>query len=258
MDLIKTLENLEPIFIQAGKLALKMQENVISHNKFNTGNSAADIVTEADLAVQEFLLNEMLKTDLINCYLLAEENTVSAKKFNEEGKYFLSIDPIDDTALYAKGKEHFSTIISLHDGHKFLYMFIYFPAWDWIHKIVNDDYSIIGEAPNLPDNAKDTILCWSGNPEKNIPEEVLNELKKRGIKFGSLRGIYPDLGSIAMFANNKIAGIYHENPNVYDGLVEYNIALAKGLKTYSSPIDLTNIAKRETGFYYPGYYLALI
>ena len=178
MDLIKTLENLEPIFIQAGKLALKMQENVISHNKFNTGNSAADIVTEADLAVQEFLLNEMLKTDLINCYLLAEENTVSAKKFNEEGKYFLSIDPIDDTALYAKGKEHFSTIISLHDGHKFLYMFIYFPAWDWIHKIVNDDYSIIGEAPNLPDNAKDTILCWSGNPEKNIPEEVLNELKK--------------------------------------------------------------------------------
>ena len=258
MDLIETLQNLEPIFIQAGKLALKMQKNIDSHNKFNTGNPAADIVTEADLAVQEFLLNEIVKTDLINCHLLAEENTISTKGFNEKGEYFLGIDPIDDTAIYAKGKEHFSTIISLHDGKKLLYMFIYFPAWDWIHKIVNNNYITLGEAPNLPDNVKDTILYWSGNPEENIPKEVLDELEKRGIKFSCLKGTNPDIGTIAMFACNKIAGIYHEDPNVYDGLVEYDIASAKGLKIYSSSINLTNIAKRETGLYYPGYYLALI
>jgi len=257
MDLIKTLQNLEPIFIQAGKLALKMQKGIDFHNKFNTGNPAADIVTEADLAVQEFLLSEIIKTDLINCCLLAEENTISTKEFNEQGKYFLGIDPIDDTAIYAKGGDHFSTIISLHDGEKLLYMFIYFPAWDWIHKIVNNDYSVLGKTPDLPENVRDTIFYWSGDLEKNIPEKVLNELKSKGIKFSCLKNTNLGVGCIAMFATNKIAGIYQENPNVYDGLVEYNIASAKGLKIYSSSIDLTNIKKRETGLYYPGYYLAL-
>ena len=91
MDLIKTLQNLEPVFIQAAQLALKMQGGVEHHNKFNTGNELADIVTEADLAVQEFLLKAISKTDLVNCCLLAEEDTPSTEKFNKQGKYYLCL-----------------------------------------------------------------------------------------------------------------------------------------------------------------------
>ena len=101
--LVKILEKLEPVFMKAGELALRMQGSAKHHNKYNTGNALVDIVTEADLAVQEFLLTEISKTDLVKCRLLGEENTPQTVKFNEDGKYYLAIDPIDGTANYAKG-----------------------------------------------------------------------------------------------------------------------------------------------------------
>ncbi len=257
MNLIDTLQKLEPVFIQAGQLALKMQKGVGYHNKLNTGDSGTDIVTEADFSVQELLLQKMSETDLINCRLLAEEKTESAKLFNEKGKHYLSIDPIDDTAIYAKGNKHFSTIISLHDGKKFLYMFVYFPAWEWTHKMVNSRCSVSGKTPDLPSSIQDTVVFWSGNPQQNIPKDVLDKLNEKGIKFVLVRDVNLDVGSIGMFASGKVAGVYQEDPNTYDGLVEMNIALSKGLEVHSSNFDLADIKTREQGLYYSGWYLAL-
>jgi hypothetical protein len=56
---------LNPVFVEAGKLAFKMQKDVSYYNKHNTGSPTSDIVTEADFAVQEFLLQEMIKTGFI-------------------------------------------------------------------------------------------------------------------------------------------------------------------------------------------------
>ncbi|MEK9181462.1 MAG: inositol monophosphatase family protein [Patescibacteria group bacterium] len=259
MNLIETLQNLEPIFIEAGQLAYKMQKGVSNHSKHNTGNNVIDIVTEADLAVQEFLLEAISKTDLVNCCLMAEENTPSVKKFNEQGKYYLAVDPIDGTAVYAKGGPYFSVIISLHDGKKNLYTFIYFPVFNWTHRIINEKHSVEGKTPEftLPTEYKNSIIYWTGDPEKTIPE-LYNELKNKGIIFTK---IGQDVGSIAPFVLNRVVGIYKENINVYDGMVEFDIATARGLKIYSAgadgKLDLSNIKKREWGLYYPGYYLAL-
>ncbi len=263
MDFLETLQTLEPVFIEAGKLAYKMQSGVEQHNKYNTGNPVTDIVTAADLAVQEFLLEAMSKTDLINCRLIAEENTTLTKNFNEQGQYYLAIDPIDDTAIYAKNGKYFSQIISLHDGKNLLYMFIRFPALNWTHKIINNTYSVSGDTPDfsLPPEAKNTIVYWSGDPEKNISPELLIKLNNKGINFTQIHGISKDVGSIAMLVCDKVAGVYQENPNVYDGLSEYNIALAKGLPIYETwvngTLDLQNIEKRESGLFYPGHYLVL-
>lgn len=262
MNLIETLENLEPIFIKVAQLALKMQKGVDHHNKTNTGNELADIVTEADLTVQEFLLKEIIKTDLVNCRLLAEEDTALTDKFNSEGKYYLSIDPIDGTATYAVGGKSFSTIITLHDGKNILYMFDYFPVFNYFHRVLNNKYSTSGKIPDLslPHEVKNTIIYWSGNPEKNIPK-LYNELKSKGLNFKKVIDISEDLDVTTMFVQNRVAGIYHENMNVYDGLADLSIAQAKGFKIYSGGLngafDLTNIQKRETGLYYPGYYLTL-
>lgn len=260
MNPVEILKSLEPVFIEAAQLAYKMQKGVKYHDKYNTGNPLADIVTEADLAVQEFLLKEIIKTDLVNCHLLAEENTPLAKKFNEQGKYYLGIDPIDGTATYAKGGKCFSTIISLHDGKNILYMFGYYPVLNWQYRVANNKYSESGEKPDfgLSPEMKNTIVYWSGNPEKNIPKEIYDELKNKGIGFKKVLNIDNDVDSITMLALNKIAGTYNENPNVYDGIAEFSIASAKGLKIYSGDnFDLLNIKKRESGFYYPGYYLTL-
>jgi len=262
MDLIKTIQELEPIFFQSGQLAYEMQKNVKHHSKFNTGNSEVDIVTEADIAVQEFLLKEFAKTELINCHLLAEEKTPMADKFNKQGKYYLALDPIDGTATYAKGGKFFCVIVSLHDGKVPLYTFVYYPVLNWTHKIVNNNYSVSGEIPsfNLPSDIGKTIVYDFGNPEKNIPE-LYQELKSNGINFTKVQTIDRDMWTIPMFLCNKVAGIYREDVNVYDSLVEFHFALAKGYKVYSGgpngSFDLSNIKEREYGLYYPGYYLAL-
>ncbi len=263
MNLVKTLQKLEPIFIEAGKLAVKMQKGVDHHNKYNTGNPLADIVTAADLAVQEFLLKEMIKTELVNCHLLAEENTPLAKKFNEQGKYYLGIDPIDGTATYAKGGKCFSTIISLHDGKNILYMFGYYPVLNWSYRVADNHYSTSGETPSeiLSPNLGNTVVYWGGNPEKNLPEQIYKELKDKGINFKKVLDIGDDVDSITMLALGKVAGTYNENPNVYDGISEFSIASAQGLQIFSGgptgKFDLSNFQKRESGFYYPGWYLTL-
>jgi fructose-1,6-bisphosphatase/inositol monophosphatase family enzyme len=72
--LVECLENLEPAFVQAGRTALRVQGNVHSYNKLQTGNPAIDIVTEADLATQETILSAMQTTPLVGRRLLAEED----------------------------------------------------------------------------------------------------------------------------------------------------------------------------------------
>ncbi len=262
MSLIETLQNLEPIFIQAGQLAYKMQAGVKHHKKLSTGDDVIDIVTEADLVVQEFLLKEISKTELIDCRLLAEEDTPCAKIFNEQGNNYLALDPIDGTAVYAKGGKHFSIIVSLHDGKKPLYTFVHYPALGCTYKIVNNKLSIIGEMPffHLPPKAQQSIVYYHGNPDK-VMAELYGEFKNKDIDFVEMETISQDVGTIESFAGNRVIGVYKEDINVYDGLVEFHLALAKNLKIYSGgpngDLDLSNIKKRDYGFYYPGYYLAL-
>lgn len=262
MDFVKILQNLEPIFIESAQLALKMQKGVSFHNKYNTGNNIVDVVTEADLAVQEFLLKALSKTELINCRMFAEENTPSINKFSEQSKYCLSLDPIDGTAVYAKGGKYFSVIVTLHDGKDILYMFNYFPVFDYAFRVVNNVYSTLGVVPDIsaPANLQNNILAWSGNPEKTVPE-IYNEFKRKGVGFCVADDAGNDVDVATLYVQNKVIGVYRENMNVYDGLVNFAIAQALGRKIYSGglndKLDLSDIRKKETGFYYPGYYLVL-
>jgi fructose-1,6-bisphosphatase/inositol monophosphatase family enzyme len=262
-SLVECLENLEPIFVQAGQAALRMQGSVKQYNKLQTGNPAIDIVTEADLATQESILGAMRSTSLVGCRLLAEEDTKSVPAFAPESNYYLGIDPIDGTAVYARGGEHFSTIVSLHNGENFLYMFIYFPAWGWTLKIARGTFTTSGSPPNLSmfDPLETTVVHWSGDPEANIPTEILSAIKAKGLAFRKMSYLGMGVGSIELFALRKIAGVYYENMNVYDGCAEYVIASGRGQPLYSDntagKLELSDIRRSEKGLYYPGYYLVL-
>jgi fructose-1,6-bisphosphatase/inositol monophosphatase family enzyme len=263
-SLVECLEGLEPAFLQASQAALRMQKGVQSFNKLQTGNPAIDIVTEADLATQESILKAMRSTALTGCRLLAEEDTESVQAFAAESTLYLGLDPIDGTAVYAKGAQHFSTIVSLHDGEKFLYMFIHFPAWNWTLKVARGKYVAVGTAPKLPvlfDDAEKSILYWSGRPECNIPPELLSALKVNGLTFRKMSSFAKGVGTIELFSANQIAGVYYENMNVYDGCAEYAIATGRGQPLYSDvgsgKLRLSDIRSSQKGLYYPGYYLVL-
>src|SRR5262249_14137693 len=97
--LVACLESLEPTFVRASQTALRMQLGIKSYNKLETGDPAVDIVTEADLATQETILNAMRSTPIIGCRLLAEEDTESVQAFTAESDFYLALDPIDGTAV---------------------------------------------------------------------------------------------------------------------------------------------------------------
>ena len=80
-ECIDVLVESEPMFKRAGDLALKLRSTASSRNKYQSGIKGIDIVTEADLAVQEAILSELAKTKLIECQLIAEEDTTTVAKF---------------------------------------------------------------------------------------------------------------------------------------------------------------------------------
>lgn len=259
--LINELEKLEPVFIEAAQLAVKMQKTAKHHNKYNTGFSGVDIVTEADLAVQDFLLSSMAKTELVNCRLLAEENTKLTSKFTGTNGYNLSIDPIDGTGKYAKGGKFFSTIVSLNNGKDLLYTFVHFPVLNLTHKIVENNYTTQGSKPKLiyPPANKKSILHYAGEPDIKLGN-FYKELTAKGFEFVNVIGHTEDVDMSCLFMYQDVAGFYCQDPNVYDGVVYLHFAKAQGLKVLGSGgdgLDLNNIKKRESGFYYSGHYLAL-
>ena len=111
-----------------------MRATAKSKNKFNTGVAGIDIVTEADTAVQEMILSEMAKTKLVECKLIAEEDTPSVKKFKGTNGLVLALDPIDGTIIYASTGRFFSTIVSLYGKENFLYTFCNYPVVNWSAK----------------------------------------------------------------------------------------------------------------------------
>ena len=62
---------------KAGKVAMKIQESKnieVSHKKFK---NEIEEVTNADITVQSIILRKLLKTNLKNCHIIAEESTKS-------------------------------------------------------------------------------------------------------------------------------------------------------------------------------------
>jgi fructose-1,6-bisphosphatase/inositol monophosphatase family enzyme len=224
---------------------------------------AIDIVTEADLVTQESILKVMRPTALTGCRLLAEEDTESVQAFAAQSNFYLGLDPIDGTAVYAIGAQHFSTIVSLHNGEDFLYMFVHFPAWNWTLKVARGKYDAVGTAPKTTvlNGPEKRILYWSGSPKRNIPTELLSALEINGLTFTRMSSFAKGAGTIDLFAANKIAGVYYENMNVYDGCAEYAIASGRRQPVYSDvesgKLHLSDIRRSQKGLYYPGYYLVL-
>ena len=173
----------------------------------------------------------------------------------------ITIDPIDGTANYAKGEKFWSVIITFHDGKDILYMFNYFPAFNFIQKVVNNKYSSEGKLPDFPplSDTESMIVYWSGKPKETLPSEIYEDLVKRKIIFKDMRDMaYSD--SATLLAEHRVAGAYAEDTNVYDGVTNLAIAQAKGMRIDfggSNGFSLSNIQKRESGYYYPGYYLVL-
>ena len=259
-ECVKVLIELEPVFKKAGELAIKMRKTAGSRNKFNTGVAGIDIVTEADIAVQEMILSEMAKTKLIECELIAEEDTPSVNKFKGTNGLVLTLDPIDGTIFYANDKRFFCIIICLHDSKSLLYSFYYYPVVNWSRRIAENKVEDFGELPKM--NTKDgldlghTIAHSFGDPAKIIPE-IYSKLTKEGYTFhNTFTEITDESGSATLFFLNQVAGYFTNNPGAYDGLGILYYGQVKKYQIYSD-IDISKSVNGPHGKYCPGWYLVL-
>jgi fructose-1,6-bisphosphatase/inositol monophosphatase family enzyme len=258
-EYINALIGLEPVFKKAGELALKMRKTAKSKNKFNTGVAGIDIVTEADTAVQEFILLEMAKTKLVECELIAEEDTPSVKKFKGANGLVLALDPIDGTIIYASTGRFFSTIVSLYNKEQFLYTFCNYPVVNFSKRITGGKVEDSREFPKIKIkdglDLKKIIVYTHGNLQKQ-DSGIYDKLIKDGYKFLTYADITDDAGSCSLFFSGQVAGFYKETPNPYDGFTALHYGQAKKFKIYGD-VDLSNFKIGDHGPHYSGWYLVL-
>ena len=258
-EYIEALINLEPVFKKAGQMALEMQATAASRNKFNTGFAGVDIVTEADLALQEFILSEISKTKLSECILIGEEDTPSVTKFKGTNDLVLTLDPIDGTILYASGKRFFLTIVSLRQGEEILYTFLNYPVFGWSRRITSDKIEDFGNLPEInlkTDLNLKKVIAYTSKPPKVIDKEIYEKLIGQGYQFCKVTDITDESGATTLFGLGQVAGYYMETPNPYDGLVALHYGQAKKLEIYSD-LNILTTNPSDHGPHYSGWYVVL-
>lgn len=262
---IEIMKSLEPAFFKAGELACEMQAKAQDSRK-NDGTLEISIVTDADLAVQEYILKAMLQTDLKKCHIIAEEDTPSVSKFTNELDYYITVDPIDGTSNYAAGRPYFAVIIALRTKKEQLYTFYDCPRLDWTHIMVDNTYRSIGEPPkdlNLPEITSRSIVYSFGDDLIGENDPATTAIKQKGLQVITRKELAPDLfiGSTALFMAGFSAGYYGPNPLCVDGLVCFHYAKTQNLPIYSKgpsgELDFSLITERSTGNYHPGYYVVI-
>lgn len=263
---IEIMRRLEPCFMRAGDLACNLQSKAKVSNKIQGLSPEISIVTDIDLLVQEQVLETIIQTDLIECNILAEEDTQSVSKFKNKSDLFLTIDPIDGTLNYAGGKPFFAIIVGLRTTSELLYTFYHFPRFQWTQIMIGDTYQSMGNPPdglNLPERLSESIIYSFGDNLIGESDPVVGIIKEKGLQVISKKELSPDLfiGSTALFTAGYSAGIYVPNPLCVDGLVGLHYAQTKNLPVFANgpngEFDLSLIVDNPSGRYHPGYYLSM-
>lgn len=116
-----SIDFLQRIIREAGALALSFRER-LSTLRTEVKDSDADIVTEADRAIEERLRENILDRHPDHG-ILGEEGGETG-----ESEYRWVIDPIDGTTGFAHGLSHFSVSIALEKNNQPLLAGVYAPA----------------------------------------------------------------------------------------------------------------------------------
>ena len=114
------LEKIIPIVREAGELVLAARDvSALTHEK----TSAADLVTEYDIAVENFLREKLLAL-LPEAVFFGEEEAGPAEP--EKGWAFI-VDPIDGTANFVRGLQHSAISVGLAKDGAVEYGVVYDP-----------------------------------------------------------------------------------------------------------------------------------
>lgn len=268
MKVLDEIQKFEKDFIAAGRLALEMREDAKISQKMDSGIKEVDIVTSADLAVQEYILERLSKSKILkSCELLAEETTGFMDGYAEKSDLVLTLDPIDGTYLYATGKKMYKVIVGIHDKKNPLYTFCYFPEYAWGLKIVGKKSEFFGKKPkfNLKMDIPSKAIVYGIHGDrpkidKSNPD-LYKKLTDEGYSFIEREKISDDRSTSGQFLvlSDKLDGYFSTDIcSSVDTLVVLHFGIANNYRIIRT-IDISNpvVGKHGGVGCYKGYYLIL-
>lgn len=137
MNEINNSEIKSILFDLSNRFILPMFNNLKEENILRKDNN--DLVTSVDLRVEDEL-NKILCKLLPNSLFVGEEKFSKSpniiKNYNQK-QYCWTVDPIDGTTNFAKGKEKFAVMIALSFREKILQSWIYKPLTEEFYFAIN-------------------------------------------------------------------------------------------------------------------------
>ena len=178
------------LFDLSKKFILPMYNNLREDDLMRKDNN--DLVTSVDFCVEDELNNILCKL-LPNSLFVGEEKfSKSPSIINNYNKkeYCWTVDPIDGTDNFAKGKEKFAVMIALSFGEQILQSWIYKPLTEEMCSAIQGEGTFLNEKKILIEKTTSLNLSkgsisskyWDDNYSKRILEikNSFGEVKSYG------------------------------------------------------------------------------
>ena len=206
-------EFLKQIVTRAGEISLEYRAR-LSEVKVSQKDTVKDLVTEADVAVETYLI-EQIENTYPEHAICAEESGTHAG-----GEYRWVIDPIDGTTSFVHGHPFYSVSIALQQGNDTILAAVFAPVLGELYMAEkgkgatrNDQPIAVSDRTALSDCLMTTgFACLRSNLKRNnlaLIERIAPKL--RGLRI---------LGSAAVdlcyVASGRTDGGWELNLNIYD------------------------------------------
>ena len=150
----KTVSEVKKIVKEASKIMMKRDFSV------SIKTDESNIVTSADIAVQKYLKENLLKI-LPESIFLGEEGNLPEELTSGEGKYIWVVDPIDGTANYARDLGLSVISVALLKGKTQVAGVVYSPYRDEMFWAIKDKGAFLNDSPIHVSNRpyRNSVLC---------------------------------------------------------------------------------------------------
>ena len=205
----KLLREVGRIARQAGELVLSME-----HPEVTAKDGHANFVTEADIASQEFIM-EQLKKLLPEAGFLAEEG----EDCSRGSDLHWIIDPIDGTTNFMRGFRHSAISIALTDGTDGLLGAVWNPYMRELFHAVKGGGAFVNEQPvRVADTPPEQSLVIFGSSPyyRELAGQTFDVVKRIFLRCGDIRRSGSAALDLCYLAAGRCDGFYEARLSPWD------------------------------------------
>lgn len=192
-----------------------------------------DIVTEADLAVDEFILKK-LKKEYKDVTILSEETADNDFRKYQDDDLVWIVDPLDGTTNFSRKLPHFAISIALVSRSQSILGTIYNPVYGNLYWAREDEEGAFLNGKKIyvskETKPKKSIVCLDWSHEMTAREETLKTVEKLLGKVGHIKMLGSAATDIVHVACGKIEAYVHSRCMPWDYAAAALIAGRAGAK----------------------------